>query len=64
MSRARFAAALAAIALLALLGAEVARFSLWTTSDEPAHLAAAREWRYGRGMVSNFEHHDNLNYLK
>jgi hypothetical protein len=56
MSRARFAAALAAIALLALLGAEVARFSLWTTSDEPAHLAAAREWRYGPGMVSNFEH--------
>src|SRR5664280_219668 len=56
MSRARFTAALAAIALLALLGAEVARFSLWTTSDEPAHLAAAREWRYGPGMVSNFEH--------
>jgi hypothetical protein len=56
MSRARFAAALAAIAFLALLGAEVARFSLWTTSDEPAHFAAAREWRYGPGMVSNFEH--------
>src|SRR5664280_298237 len=56
MSRARFTAALAAIALLALLGAEVARFSLWTTSDEPTHLAAAREWRYGPGMVSNFEH--------
>jgi len=56
MSRARFAAALAAVALLALLGAESARFSLWTTSDEPAHLAAAREWRYGPGMVSNFEH--------
>ena len=56
MSRARFAAALAAIALLALLGAESARFSLWTTSDEPAHLAAAREWRTGPGMVSNFEH--------
>jgi Dolichyl-phosphate-mannose-protein mannosyltransferase len=56
MSRARFPAALAAIAFLALLGAEVARFSLWTTSDEPAHLAAAREWRHGPGMVSNFEH--------
>ncbi len=56
MSRARFAAALAAIVLLALAGAEVARFSLWTTSDEPAHLAAAREWRRGPGMVSNFEH--------
>ncbi|MEO8587513.1 MAG: phospholipid carrier-dependent glycosyltransferase [Acidobacteriota bacterium] len=56
MSRARFPAALAAIALFALLGAEVARFSLWTTSDEPAHLAAAREWRHGPGMVSNFEH--------
>lgn len=56
MSRARFAAALAAVVLLALLGAERARFSLWTTSDEPAHLAAAREWRYGPGMVSNFEH--------
>ena len=56
MSRARFAAALAAIILLAFLGAESARFSLWTTSDEPAHLAAAREWRYGPGMVSNFEH--------
>ncbi|HSB63328.1 MAG TPA: glycosyltransferase family 39 protein, partial [Thermoanaerobaculia bacterium] len=56
MSRARFAAALAAVVLLALLGAERARFSFWTTSDEPAHLAAAREWRYGPGMVSNFEH--------
>jgi hypothetical protein len=56
MSRARFAAALAAVILLAFLGAERARFSLWTTSDEPAHLAAAREWRYGPGMVSNFEH--------
>ena len=56
MSRARFGAALAAIALLALLGAELARFSLWTTSDEPAHLSAAREWRHGPGMVSNFEH--------
>jgi hypothetical protein len=51
-----FAAALVAVALLALLGAEIARFSLWTTADEPAHLAAAREWRYGPGMVSNFEH--------
>jgi Dolichyl-phosphate-mannose-protein mannosyltransferase len=56
MSRARFAAALAAVILLAFLGAESARFSLWTSSDEPAHLAAAREWRYGPGMVSNFEH--------
>ena len=56
MSRARFAAALTAVILLALLGAERARFSLWTTSDEPAHLAAAREWRWGPGMVSNFEH--------
>ncbi len=56
MSRARFAAALAAVVLLAFLGAERARFSLWTTSDEPAHLTAAREWRYGPGMVSNFEH--------
>jgi dolichyl-phosphate-mannose-protein mannosyltransferase len=56
MSRARFAAALAAVVLLALLGAERARLSLWTTSDEPAHLTAAREWRYGPGMVSNFEH--------
>ena len=55
-ARVRFPAALAAIALLALLGGEVARFSLWTTSDEPAHLAAAREWRHGPGMVSNFEH--------
>lgn len=51
-----FAGALAAATLLALLGAEIARFSLWTTSDEPAHLAAAREWRYGPGMVSNYEH--------
>ena len=56
MSRARFTAALAAVILLAFLGAESARFSLWTTSDEPAHLAAAREWRTGPGMVSNFEH--------
>ncbi len=55
-ARVRFPAALAAIALLALLGGEVARFSLWTTSDEPAHLAAAREWHHGPGMVSNFEH--------
>jgi len=56
MSRATFAAALAALACLALAGAERARFSQWTTSDEPPHLAAAREWRYGPGMVSNFEH--------
>jgi hypothetical protein len=56
MSRARFATALAAVILLAFLGAERARFSLWTTSDEPAHLAAARECRWGPGMVSNFEH--------
>src|SRR5512141_3396610 len=56
MSRARFAAALAAVIFLALLGAESARFSLWTTSDEFPHLTAAREWRYGPGMVSNFEH--------
>ncbi len=51
-----FAFALAILSCLALAGAESARFSLWTTSDEPAHLAAAREWRYGPGMVSNFEH--------
>ncbi len=56
MSRPRFAAALAVLACVALAGAERARFSLWTTSDEPPHLAAAREWRYGPGMVSNFEH--------
>jgi hypothetical protein len=56
MSRARFAAALAAVILLAFLGAESARFSLWVTSDEFPHLAAAREWRYGPGVVSNFEH--------
>ncbi|MGZ6989040.1 MAG: hypothetical protein ACXVH0_08780, partial [Thermoanaerobaculia bacterium] len=56
MSRARFAAALGAVILLALLGAERARFSLWTTSDEFPHLAAAREWRDVPGMVSNFEH--------
>lgn len=56
MSRTRFAAALAVLACVALAGAERARFSLWTTSDEPPHLAAAREWRFGSGMVSNFEH--------
>ncbi len=56
MSRARFAAALAALACVALAGAERARFGLWTTSDEPAHLTAARAWRHGPGMVSNFEH--------
>jgi hypothetical protein len=56
MSRATFAAALAALSCLALAGAERARFAEWTTSDEPPHLAAAREWRYGPGMVSNFEH--------
>lgn len=56
VTHARFAAALAALACIALAGAERARFDLWTTSDEPAHLAAAREWRHGPGMVSNFEH--------
>ncbi|HEY3349446.1 MAG TPA: glycosyltransferase family 39 protein [Thermoanaerobaculia bacterium] len=56
MPKARFAAALAVLACVALAGAERARFGLWTTSDEPPHLAAAREWRYGPGMVSNFEH--------
>ncbi len=56
MTARRFAAALGALALLALLGAERARFAQWTTSDEPAHLAAAREWKNGPGMVSNFEH--------
>jgi hypothetical protein len=56
MSRARFAAALAALACVALAGAERARFGLWTTSDEPPHLAAAREWSRGPGMISNFEH--------
>ncbi len=56
MSRAKFAAALAVLACIALAGAERARFSQWTTSDEPPHLAAAREWRHGPGMVSNFEH--------
>jgi hypothetical protein len=56
MSRARFGIALAFLSCLALAGAERARFSQWTTSDEPPHLAAAREWRYGPGMVSNFEH--------
>ena len=56
MARARFGLALALLACVALAGAEHARFDLWTTSDEPPHLAAAREWRYGPGMVSNFEH--------
>jgi hypothetical protein len=56
MSRAMFAATLAVLACAALAGAERARFSQWTTSDEPPHLAAAREWRHGPGMVSNFEH--------
>ena len=56
MSRAKFAAALAVFASVALAGAERARFAEWTTSDEPPHLAAAREWRHGPGMVSNFEH--------
>jgi 4-amino-4-deoxy-L-arabinose transferase-like glycosyltransferase len=56
MSARRFALALALLSCLALAGAERARFSQWTTSDEPPHVAAAREWRYGPGMVSNFEH--------
>ncbi len=56
MPRARFAAGLAALVCVALAGAERARFGLWTTSDEPPHLAAAREWSQGPGMVSNFEH--------
>jgi hypothetical protein len=56
MSRAKFAAALAVLAGVALAGAERARFTEWTTSDEPPHLAAARAWRYGPGMISNFEH--------
>jgi hypothetical protein len=56
MPERRFALALALLSCLALAGAERARFSQWTTSDEPPHVAAAREWRYGPGMVSNFEH--------
>lgn len=56
MRNARFAAALVAFTCVAFAGAERARFGLWTTSDEPPHIAAAREWRYGPGMISNFEH--------
>ena len=52
----RFAIALALFSILTFAGATRARFAQWTTSDEPPHLAAARERRRGPGMVSNFEH--------
>lgn len=49
-------AGLVLLAGLALLLGEGMRRGLYTTSDEPEHLRAARELAYGPGVVSNFEH--------
>ncbi len=50
------AAGLLLLAALALLLGEAMRRGLYTTSDEPEHLKAARELADGPGVVSNFEH--------
>lgn len=44
------------LAGLALALGDAMRRQLYTTSDEPEHLRAARELAYGPGVVSNFEH--------
>lgn len=54
-ARAAGAAVLAA-ALLGFFFADSLRLRFDTTTDEPSHLPAARELRYGPGLVSNFEH--------
>jgi hypothetical protein len=47
---------IALAAFTALAAAEHQRIALWTTSDEPFHVAASRQLRSGDGLVSNFEH--------
>jgi len=44
------------LALAAWAGAERSRRTFFTTLDEPIHVAAARELRFGYGLVSNVEH--------
>jgi hypothetical protein len=48
--------ALVLIAAAAGVAADRGRLLYSTTNDEPLHLAAAREVREGKGVVSNFEH--------
>jgi hypothetical protein len=50
------AAGLVLIAAGAWAGADAARRTFWTTTDEPFHVASARELRSGPGLVSNVEH--------
>ena len=49
-------AGLLMIALGAWAGADAGRRGLWTTTDEPVHVASARELRSGPVLVSNVEH--------
>ncbi len=49
-------AGLLLIALAAWTGADSARRAFWTTTDEAVHVASAREFRSGPGLVSNVEH--------
>lgn len=49
-------AGLLAVALAALALAQKGRRDASTTTDEPVHVAAAREARFGPGVVSNLEH--------
>jgi len=50
------AAGLVLLAAGAWAGADTARRTYWTTTDEPFHVASARELRSGPGLVSNVEH--------
>ncbi len=50
------AAGLVLLAAGAWAGAESARRTFWTTTDEPFHVASARGLRSGPGLVSNVEH--------
>lgn len=56
LARRGLGGALLALALLGVVLGERERRSVYTTSDEPEHVRAARELRYGPGVVSNFEH--------
>jgi hypothetical protein len=49
-------AGLLLIALAAWAGADAARRSFWTTTDEAVHVVSSRELRSGPGLVSNVEH--------
>ncbi len=44
------------VAGLATLLADIHRRDIYTTSDEPAHVAAARQLRDGPRLVANFDH--------